>query len=175
MKPKEYVSKYNLLDPQCGFDHRSFIADLTTDFISLVEFQQTSNWSYAKFKNCVKEIRQKFDSILNKSSGKVTEKQWNYFFATVVAPMRDKTCGAELERKKREYEEKRRENQEYWEFQKNPFGCSFNPFDFFSSLFKGLQQVTIPIEHFVTLSLSAEATREEVKEIQRACIYASSR
>jgi hypothetical protein len=168
MKPNEYIRKYNLADNK-GFDHRSFFADFTSDFISLVEFQQTSNWCYSKFKNCVKEIRQKWDSISNKAPGKLTEKMWGYFFATVVVPMREKSCGKELEQKKKKKEwEKRKDRDREWyhfNFEGGFMGAGFfDPYRIFSAIFKNLSNVQIPKESFSILSLSSDVSKDEVKD-----------
>ena len=84
MKPREYVKKYNLKKGQ-KFNHNNFVTDLTLDFMTMIEFYKTTtNWNYTIFKNIVKQIRQKFDSINAKTGDVIPEGTWKYFYATVI-------------------------------------------------------------------------------------------
>lgn len=84
MTTAQYVKKYNLRESN-QFSHPEFVSDLTIDFISIIEwFKAKSSWQYPHFQECVKQIRQKWDSINNKTAGELPEKLWGYFWATVV-------------------------------------------------------------------------------------------
>ncbi len=84
MTTAQYVKKYNLRESD-RFSHPEFISDFTLDFISLVEwFKSKSAWQYPHFQECIKQIRQKWDSINNKTAGELPESLWGYFYATVV-------------------------------------------------------------------------------------------
>ena len=90
MKPVEYVSKYRL-DASSKFGRPELIADLTADFLALLETGRVSSKGITQtvFWNAVKAVRQKWDSINNKCGGKLTEGLWKFFYATVVAKERD--------------------------------------------------------------------------------------
>ena len=113
MKPKEYVKKYRMMEGK-GFDHQAFFADLAIDFQTLLEYHQsTGDWHFSKFEVCVKDINAKFKGISNKARGQLTDKQWSYFFATVVAPIREELFGEYL-KKRREKKRMEYEDRQYW-------------------------------------------------------------
>jgi len=118
LKPKEYVRKYGF-DRYVGFvskDSKSeFLSDLANDFSTSVEYLATINQlSYERFKNCIKEIKQKWDSISNKMKGEgLSEGFWKYFFATVIVPMRDQMFGEYLKKKEDAWKQKKREREEF--------------------------------------------------------------
>lgn len=90
MKTLEYVRKYNLMQ-NAQFDHSSFIFDLAVDFEALLQYQKekASEFTLAIFEQTVKQIRQKWDSISNKTAGELPESLWGYFYATVVVKQRE--------------------------------------------------------------------------------------
>ena len=89
MNPKQYIKKYNLSEGD-KFDHSEFISDFTIDILSLIEWNKAkSGWEYSHFQMCVKQIRQKWDSINNKTLGELPEKLWGYFYATVIVSLRN--------------------------------------------------------------------------------------
>jgi hypothetical protein len=87
MKTKDYVKKYKL-DINEKFDHEEFIKDLTADFISLIDINKGKEQK-KYFENSINDIRKKWSSINNKTSGQLPEKLWNYFYATVIVKLRD--------------------------------------------------------------------------------------
>lgn len=171
MKPNEYIKKYNLKGPDPKFNHSAFVNDLTLDFLSLVEFHQQTNWSYEKFKNCVKETRQKFDSISRKVPGGLPEKIWKYFFATKVVKVRDEMFGEELERRRQNYErrkQERREEREYWHRAEEANRSRVR--DFFENMFGDLwekltgQIVVVPQDAYRALGIAPPASSDDVKK-----------
>ena len=90
MKPAGYVSKYRL-DAGSKFGRPELIADLTADFLALLETGRVSSKGITQtvFWNVVAMIRQKWDGINRKCSGRLTEGLWKFFYATVVAKKRD--------------------------------------------------------------------------------------
>src|SRR5690348_7317118 len=113
MKPKDYVRKYNL-DQGSHFDQNSFVKDLTLDFQSTIEFLQSKDQlNYERFKSVIKEIRQKYDSINNKSGGKLTEGLWNYFYATIIVKVRDQLFGEYLRQKQNAFNRKKAERNQW--------------------------------------------------------------
>jgi len=165
MKPKEYVRKYKL-NQNSKFNHNAFVADFTVDFMSLIEFHQSSgDWNYTKFQNCVNDIRRKWDGVSNKVAGGLPEKLWNYFYASVVVKVRDEYFGDFLRRQEYQREERRRERRERnaWRYQQR---TSFWDF-FFNSVFNELLQgsrMTTPTESFITLGLAPESSQDDVKK-----------
>lgn len=85
MKSQEYIRKYNLSEG-VKFNHQEFVMDFAFDFQSLIEFYQakSSEFSYSIFQQIIKQIRQKWDGVSNKTAGELPETLWNYFWATVV-------------------------------------------------------------------------------------------
>jgi len=161
MKPREYVRKYNLKNTN-KFNHEEFIADLTIDFKSNLEvLQEIKQLNYNRFKQCVKEIRDKFDNIFIKSVLKeVPESLWKYFYVTVVGKVKDELFGEYLKKKK----EKHEENQREWKrheayFTMNDFvGSMFN--NYFNFIFKSMDKKDSSC--FDILDLTKEATKENV-------------
>jgi len=163
MKPKEYIKKYKL-NIQEKFNHEAFIVDFTADLMTTIEFfSKVNHLSYERFKQCVKEIRQKWDSISLKSKGTgLPEGLWKYFYATVVVKIRDEMFGEYLKKKKEAYERKKR----YWEYEEQDM---FNSFfgNAFHNLFNTLFSNYIPTQEFEILGLNLEANEEEIKESYR--------
>ena len=168
MKPKEYVKKYKL-DKQEQFSHNNFIADFTVDFMSIIEYLvSTNNFNHNRFKTVIKEIRQKFDGISNKSKGKgLPESLWKYFYATVIVKVRDELFGDYLKKKEQAYYKQREENRkifgDWTSF--NSGWNSFNPFgDIFGKyLFTKLANLICPVDSFEKLGLLPESTEDDIK------------
>jgi hypothetical protein len=152
VKPKEYIKKYNL-DKTDHFSHQEFIIDLTNDFMAVIEVLQNQNQlGYERFKQVIKEIRQKWDSISNKTFGTgLSEKLWNYFYATVIVKVRDQLFGEYLAKKKAAHEERvreRRSYEDYWE--KSFFEQMFKSF-YKNLLFNTV--LAVPLAEFSMLGL----------------------
>ncbi|MDO8640871.1 MAG: DnaJ domain-containing protein [Nitrosarchaeum sp.] len=168
MKPKEYIRKYNLETTE-NFNHNEFIADLTADFLAVIEIRQNSNnFNYENFKNCIKDVRQKWDSISNKAKGTgLPEKLWNYFYATIVIKLRDELFGEYLKKKQTAYEEKKKERASYQQWEDHFFGGN-NFFGSFFGMFANLlHDLAVPHEAFKTLELTIDATIDDVKSKYR--------
>lgn len=91
MKPINYVRKYNL-NLGTKFSHEDFIKDLAIDFTSQFDIRkelQKSEITIQEFQRGIDLIRQKWDSINNKTVGELPETLWNYFYATVIVPSRE--------------------------------------------------------------------------------------
>lgn len=165
MKPKEYVKKYDLLNHKRGnFDNDGFIADLTVDFNSIIEFHKKTNWSYTKFKNCVSDIRDKFNSIANKSAHpQINEKMWSYFYATVVAPARNAMFGDPRENRRPRPENHARQNHYRDDYFRDDFFEQFT--DFFEDVLRefALSLENAVINPFQVLDLPTTASKDEIK------------
>lgn len=165
MKTKEYVKKYRLNEND-KFNHEDFVSDLTEDFLVLLEVNKANN-NIRGFNNAVNAIRMKFDAVNNKTVGCIPDKLWNYFFATVVAKLREQMCPQWVENKERkrkewEQEQKRKDKEQdqfaYWFFN-NDFIDSF--------LRQVLKSEIKPTNSFEYLGLSDSASEEEVKNAFR--------
>lgn len=160
MKPNEYIKKYNLKDTNSKFNHKEFVGDLTIDLNAMVEYHRQVNWSHVKFQNCISDIRSKFNSISNKTGHpNINEKLWGYFFATVLAPMRDVMFGDQLRHESEERERVRRERSRY----------NFNSITWEEEFMRILHSLLIgintrPTSSFEVLKLGDTATKEEIKK-----------
>lgn len=166
MKPIHYVKKYNL-NTSNKFNHNEFIKDLTTDFLSLLEIGKTKSGEFvlSGFENTIRAIRQKWDSINNKTVGGLPEKLWKYFYASVICKMREELFADEMNRRRKEKEEKRRRWEEYRRWEEHEFGFG----DFFYSLFNNIFKNSnpVPSESFSILEISEDSTEEDIKNTYR--------
>jgi len=144
MKPKEYVEKYGLDKKDGKFRFKEFVSDLTVDFITMVEYHLESNPNLTKFRNCVSQVRQKYDSIVTRAKVHIDERPWKYLYASVIAPMREEIFGEAIRKKKEERERRNRE----WD-------------ELFSSWYVGLF-TSFPRRDFEILQLSRDADEREV-------------
>lgn len=159
-----------------------FVKYLTKDLLTLTAFHRQQNWNYAKFQNCVKEIKQKFDSISYKAMEPLPEKLWRYFYATVVIPLRDQEFGEFLE-KSRKAAERQRQEQWAWTYagtERQDQGETFKD-DYFDFLFRAFfkssftdfikKTVTVdrvPAAELERFGLSDPATEQEIKKAYRS-------
>lgn len=173
MKPLDYQKKYNLLQG-ANFSHNEFVADLTQDFLTLLEVGNSFK-KLKGFENAVRAIRMKWDGIDKKTAGNLPDKLWNYFYASVIAKMREELFPNEMEKLRREKEESKRRREEYrrWEWEEQELFGGWNPFDYFSFLLGILKSQTIPTSSFEFLNLELNATQDDVKKRYRelAVVY----
>jgi hypothetical protein len=167
MKPKDYVSKYKL-NVSNKFNHNHFVQDLTNDFLSLLEVGKTASGEFRLkgFENSVRAIRQKWDGIDKKTVYGLPDKLWGYFYAKVIVKMREnlfpeqmKAKREEAERRKRMWEQRRREEDEMFNDWSNFFYQSL-----FASIFQGMQK---PTSSFDELGLSSDASKDDVTKAYR--------
>jgi hypothetical protein len=157
MTTKEYVIKYKL-NISDKFNHSEFVADLSNEFICLLEYNKAEN-NLKGFNNALRCIRMKFDAISNKTVGVLPEKLWNYFYAAVVAKLREELCPVQMNKLREERERKQRIWQERKKFEEEE--RSF----FWYQMIAGLFPInSVPTESFEILGISTNATEEEVKE-----------
>jgi len=163
MKTKEYVKKYEL-NKSDKFDHSEFVADLTVDFMTLLEVGK-GDQSLKGYENAVRAVRMKFDAVNNKTVGCIPEKLWGYFFATVIVKMREEFFPTEMNRRREQQAERKR----IWEERKNN---EWEEYDFWSgfafrSMLAGMLKKKKPTSSFETLGLEADAGEAEVKSAFR--------
>jgi hypothetical protein len=163
MKPIHYVRKYQL-DQNDKFNHQEFIADFTIEFISLLEVGNSSE-NIKGFENAVRAIRMKWDGISNKTRGQLPEKLWNYFYATVIAKMREDLFPEIMQSRAEERERIKREREERKRFYDNgDFFESWFRHAFISSLFS---KSSAPTEELKVLGLDEKATEVDIKTSYR--------
>lgn len=158
MTTKEYIVKYKL-DKQNVFNHNLFVQDLANDFIALLEINKAED-NLKGFDNAVRCIRMKYDAISNKTVGIFPEKLWNFFFATVIAKLREELCPRDMERKRLIQEEKKKAWEERKAFEQQEY--DFWNRNFYSFLFANVKNPK-PVESFTALGLPETATEQEVK------------
>lgn len=86
-----YVGKFRLNEENFQFNREAFLYELEQEFIEkldaayLTAARTTEGFTYSKFKNCIKEMEDKFWSISNKKIGEPLTKQlWSAFFAVYI-------------------------------------------------------------------------------------------
>jgi len=169
MKPIHYIKKYDL-NKGVNFSHNEFIQDFTTDFLTLLEIGKTNTGKYvlSGFENTVRAIRMKWEGINNKTLGELPESLWKYFYATVIAKMRDELFPEEKARKQREYQERQqyRENRKNWHDQAfGGFDFSDYAFNMFNFLFKDNNR--IPESSFTELGINTDSNEDQIKKAYR--------
>lgn len=176
MKPNEYIKKYNLKDPTSDFNGGEFIADLAIDFNAMVEFHRQTNWSYAKFELCVKDIKSKLNSIIIKTAHQyITERTWGYFYATIVGPMKRAMFGDQLRREQEKREEREKLNREWrkdFDRRSAEYFRDFWEEEFvrmLGAMFGGAR--TKPTSSFAALGLTDTATKDDVRKRYRELAF----
>jgi len=134
--------------------------------MTVIEYMGSVNQlSLTRFELCVKEIKQKWDSISIKTKGTgLPEKLWKYFYATVVAKIKNEMFGEQLKAKKEAYEKRKKERERYNDWRPNDFGFYQDMFDsFMGGIFSSIKNNVIPSDSFAILGLVESAGLEDVK------------
>lgn len=173
MKPVEFITKHNL--DRDNFSHDHFIQDFTFEFMTLLEVGKAKE-NIKGYDNAVRAIRAKWDAINKRVGGKMPEKLWSYFYATVVANMREEIFPEEMKKRREDAEKKRRfrEENRRWQREENrrwqrewqrEWGFESIFGDFFKEFLGRILNNVVedPTEHFATLGISDSASAEEVK------------
>lgn len=160
MNTKEYVTKYKL-NVSNQFNHNEFVADLTNDFITLLEVGNSTK-HFKGYENAVRAIRMKWDAINNKTVNCLPDKLWNYFYATVIAKTKEELFPEQVAKQKEINEQKKREWEERkkWREREDSFFWSFLFLD-------GLMRSRVPSDSYAVLGLNTNATSEEVTKKYR--------
>lgn len=160
MNTKEYVTKYKL-NVSNQFNHNEFVADLTNDFITLLEVGNSTK-NFKGYENAVRAIRMKWDAINNKTVNCLPDKLWNYFYATVIAKTKEELFPEQVAKQKEINEKKRREWEERKRMREQDDGF------FWSFLFlDSLMRSRVPSDSYAVLGLNTNATSEEVTKKYR--------
>jgi len=87
---RSYVKEFGLDKSDSNFSHSKFVEWLSEDFFGLRnELMKVSDFGLKQFNYCVREIRNKWDSINNKTLGNLPDKLWNYFYAQIISKTKD--------------------------------------------------------------------------------------
>ena len=121
MKPVEFLKKYNLSEGWKPKKQDKFLEDMKAELIDAMEYfkvhhpgteeYEKSGENVKGFLNSVEQIKQKWTGISNKVPYGLPDTLWNYFYATVIIPMKEEYLPKETERKA--------EKQKAWESRKN--------------------------------------------------------
>lgn len=168
MKPKEYVRTFNLDTAQTL--SKGFIETFSEEFVTNILFlNEKGGFGYERFKICVEQAKQKYDSIRNKSVAPAESfaKAWNYFYATTVVKLRDSLFGDFLKAKKKGYEAKKRAYEENHRWEREALGEDMGLFArmFQENFIRFLRSLSDSVPHssFEMLGLTSEASAEEIQ------------
>jgi len=103
MKPDGYIKKFHLED-YSYINFTKFAVELERDFDELLGMNDATN-NYGKFKQCVCQIRQKYDSINLKIPKQLPKELWSYFYSRVIVDRR-KVFFPDIQKKIEEYNQK---------------------------------------------------------------------
>jgi len=165
MKPRDFVKKHNLTNGYSPSD--PFWSDFKLEFMMLLELGKAKE-NLKGYNNAINALRSKWDGIKAKSgNSKINEKAWNYFYATVVAPIRQSLFPKEMASIDKEREERKKvklDRKAFYESIDNSYDNFFdNMFhNLLNSMLKGIDEREIDIS-FELLDLQRDASHEEVK------------
>ncbi len=142
---------------------------MTSELLALLETYHAEN-NIKGFDNAVNVIRMKWDAIDKKIPFGIPEKLWGYYFATTIAKIREQMFPEEMDKrremaaKRKEEWERRKAEREFWE--REMYG------DFFGSFYERLAALFLknnikPVDSFITLGLTEDASEEDVKKAYR--------
>lgn len=168
MKTKEYLDKYNLHKGWNTKIQNEFISDMTSEFEAQLMLNKAED-NIRGFDNALRCIRMKWDSISNKIPYGIPDKLWNYFFATVIAPLREQMCPKEMQRRREIREEKQRryEERKKWErdFVEEMYQAYMNSWkNYYKNLLAHIVLASMPIDSFAYLGLAVDATVDDIQK-----------
>lgn len=111
MKPKEFVKEFTLTDNKPL--KTVFWDRFKIEFMTVLDHEQGLE-SLSRFEHAVDIMKDKWRGIKLKSGNvNVNEKAWGFFFASVVAPMREELFPNEVQRMKEEAAARKEQKQRY--------------------------------------------------------------
>jgi len=174
MKPKHYIDKYYNAKYKSFQSNDDFYNDLMNDFAN--ELAKGKGKENLKgFENSVRVLRMKWDGIMSKSGGALSEKAWGYFFAKYIAPLREQLFSEQLEQRRKKAEERRKFWRDYNQFEQDMFSSFWRDF-LFSSFINNIRQELGQVKAaFVRLDLDfnkrSEYTVNTVKKAYAKLAY----
>ena len=172
MKPKDFITKYQLEGGWKPKAQKAFLSDLTNELLALLEYNKAQG-NLKGFDNAVTAIKSKWDGISKKIPYGLPDKLWSYYFATVIAPLREEFCPAQMEQRRQEAAqrkaeyEKRKEMRDWWKKQEEEFVNSWYKDMYASMLARLLFLESKPTESFAALGIPDTSTAEEINKAYR--------
>lgn len=164
MKTKEYLDKYNLHKGWNTKIQDEFISDMTSELEAQLMLNKAED-NIRGFDNALRCLRMKWDSISKKIPYGIPDKLWNYFFATVVAPLREQMCPREMQRRreiqeerKARYEERRKMEHDFME---EMYQAHMN---YWKNLLAHIVLASMPMDSFAYLGLAVNATHDDIQK-----------
>lgn len=155
MKPLEYLKKYDLKS-DAPFNKEEFLADLQSDFSSVIEFLQVSKQlNETRMKGVIRDFESKVNSISLQSNSlhrQTIKEAYNLLKGKVIQPLDNELFG---QARKARFE-KRQQDRE-------ALGMNFFENLFFQFVMANLKKLSAPIHSFELLGLPSSATTEEIK------------
>lgn len=164
MKTKEYLDKYNLHKGWNTKIQNEFISDMTSELEAQLMLNKAED-NIRGFNNALRCLRMKWDSISKKIPYGIPEGLWNYFFATVVAPLREQMCPREMKRqreireeRKARYEERRKMEHDFMEEMYQSY------MNYWNNLLAHIVLASMPMDSFEYLGLTVDATPDDIQK-----------
>lgn len=164
MKTKEYLDKYNLHKGWNTKIQNEFISDMTSELEAQLMLNKAED-NIRGFNNALRCLRMKWDSISKKIPYGIPEGLWNYFFATVVAPLREQMCPREMKRQREIREERQRRYEERkkmeHDFMEEMYQAHMN---YWKNLLAHIVLASMPMDSFEYLGLTVDATPDDIQK-----------
>lgn len=164
MKTKEYLDKYNLHKGWNTKIQNEFISDMTSELEAQLMLNKAED-NIRGFNNALRCLKMKWDSISKKIPYGIPEGLWNYFFATVVAPLREQMCPREMKRQREIREERQRRYEERkkmeHDFMEEMYQAHMN---YWKNLLAHIVLASMPMDSFEYLGLTVDATVDDIQK-----------
>ena len=164
MKTKEYLDKYNLHKGWNTKIQNEFISDMTSELEAQLMLNKAED-NIRGFNNALRCLRMKWDSISKKIPYGIPEGLWNYFFATVVASLREQMCPREMKRQREIHEERQRRYEERkkmeHDFMEEMYQAHMN---YWKNLLAHIVLASMPMDSFEYLGLAVDATVDDIQK-----------
>lgn len=164
MKTKEYLDKYNLHKGWNTKIQNEFISDMTSELEAQLMLNKAED-NIRGFNNALRCLRMKWDSISKKIPYGIPEGLWNYFFATIVASLREQMCPREMKRQREIREERQRRYEERkkmeHDFMEEMYQAHMN---YWKNLLAHIVLASMPMDSFEYLGLTVDATPDDIQK-----------
>lgn len=164
MKTKEYLDKYNLHKGWNTKIQNEFISDMTSELEAQMMLNKAED-NIRGFNNALRCVKMKWDSISNKIPYGIPEGLWNYFFATVVAPLREQMCPREMKRQREIREERQRRYEERRKMERDFMEEMYQSYmNYWKNLLAHIVLASMPMDSFEYLGLAVDATVDDIQK-----------
>lgn len=164
MKTKEYLDKYNLHKGWNTKIQNEFISDMTSELEAQLMLNKAED-NIRGFNNALRCLKMKWDSISKKIPYGIPEGLWNYFFATVVAPLREQMCPREMKRQREIREERQRRYEERKKMERDFMEEMYQAhMNYWKNLLAHIVLASMPMDSFEYLGLTVDATPDDIQK-----------